>query len=220
MFRQLDVPTSTRGLAEWAKGEVGFESRVCPVDPDHRGGKRARDLSVVLTSTRVHDFVWTWYSECLVQDHVLEIFRGAGLTGYEIKPVKARFRHPLADPPPRLWELVVTGWGGHAPPESGIRLERSCPGCAYRHYSGCTDLTRLIDASAWDGSDFFMVWPLPKFIFVTDRVAQTIRTHNLRGSRLVPLGDLDCGDGFTPGGLRYYVPEERARQLGEPLGIY
>ena len=64
----------------------------------------------------------------------------------------------------------------------------------------------LIDASKWDGSDFFMVWPLPLFIFVTDRVVRAIHDSRLTGGVLKRPGDLDfsgvCGlvpDGYPIG---------------------
>ncbi|MGB9619005.1 MAG: double-CXXCG motif protein [Armatimonadota bacterium] len=221
-FWRLGPPESTKRLAEWAE-DMDYESTViCPLHEGHqRGGKRQPNLSIVLpgkTVDDVDDFVWTWLSECLVQDHVLELFRRAGLTGYEVKPVKARFKR-TTETPPRLWELVVTGWAGVAPPESGIRLVEKCEGCGYLKYSDCDDPERLIDPSQWDGSDFFIVWPLPKFIFVTDRVAKLIRENRLTGVVLKDPRKLTNLDGFSPGRLSDWMPEARARELGGPLGI-
>ena len=58
--------------------------------------------------------------------------------------------------------------------ESGIRLVERCQTCGYLTYSACNNTEQIIDVTEWDGSDFFIVWPLPKCIFITDRVAQTI----------------------------------------------
>ncbi|MBC7352010.1 MAG: hypothetical protein H5U08_06600 [Thermogutta sp.] len=222
-FWHLDAPESTKRLAEWAD-DMHYESTViCPLHEGHqRPGKRQPNLSIVLpgkTVDDVDDFVWTWYSECLVQDHVLELFRRAGLTGYEVKPVTAKFKQST-EPPPRLWELVVTGWARMAPPESGIRLVKKCDACGLLKYSGCDNPERLIDPSQWDGSDFFIVWPLPKFIFVTDRVAKLIRENRLTGVVLKDPTKLKfVSDGFSPGRLSRWMPEARARELGGPLGI-
>jgi hypothetical protein len=169
----------------------------------------------------VEDFVWTWYSECLVQDRTLELLRSSGLTGFELKPVKARFKKSTGRPP-RLWEMVVTGWAGMAKPESGIHLDesKSCPACGHLRYTGLINARQLIDETEWDGSDFFMVWPIPRFIFVSEAVVRLFRERGLTGVEVVPVAKLESMDGFAPGRLSYYMPEPRARAIGEPLGIY
>lgn len=221
-FWRLENPASEKKWAQWAQ-EMELEEIVCPLNPDHRGaGKRLSNLSVILPNPVVDDFVWTWYSECMIQESVLALVKREKFTGFEVEPIKARFANsPLSIPPP-LWELVVTGWAGIAPGSSGVKLVQSCPRCGYRKYSGLTDPEKLIDESQWDGKDFFMVWPLPKFIFVHDRVAEFIRLMKLTGVRLVSLADLKKSnyDSFSPGRLSYWMPEPRARELGEPLGIH
>jgi hypothetical protein len=77
----------------------------------------------------------------------------------------------------------------------------------------------LIDPNLWDGSDFFMVWPMPGYVFVTDRLVTIILDHQLTGARCTPVSELGRTDGFSPGRLHYYMPQERARQLGGALGI-
>jgi hypothetical protein len=203
-----------------------LETVVCPVCSGHqRAGKRLTDLNVVLSNDPVEDFVWTWYSECMLHDRVLDIFRRHEFSGLEVKPVAARFENS-PEPPPTLWELVVTGWAGMAHPDSGIRLDDSgsCKSCGLLHYTEITDAEQLIDQSRWDGSDFFMVWPLPRFVFVTKRVANVIRDHHLTGVRIQPVSELKPSPhvipGYSPGRLSYWMPEKRARELGEPLGIY
>lgn len=240
-FWHLDPPESLRGLAEWVDEEIEVETIYCTADPgDQRAGERLSNLSVLLTSKRITDFVWTWYSECLIQDRTLTLFREEGFTGFEVKPVKARMKvrakhpDPCDDNPglkaedaaemeiPTVWELVVTGWGGVAPPESGVRLAESCPTCGHLVYTSFENPSLLIDEEQWDGSDFFIVWPLPRFIFVTDRVARFIRKHKLTGVRLQAPETLRRGPSgeLSPGRLSHSMPEARARELGEPLGIY
>lgn len=220
MFWHLCSPDSTTKYAKWAD-DMDFESTVtCPINEGHqRAGARLPSLSVTLQGKVVEDFVWTWYSECLVQDRVLELFKRSKFTGYEVNPAKASLKGKSEQEPPGLWELIVTGWGGMAPPDSGIRLVERCEGCGHTVYSGCNNPQHLIDCSQWDGSDFFIVWPLPKFIFVTDRVAQAIRANRLTGVKLKRPRDLDISRGFSPGPLSYAMPRERARQLGAALGI-
>jgi hypothetical protein len=203
---------------------MGFEQVTCPKNPGHRtGGKRRTDLSVLLPNFETKDIVWTWYSECLVSDNVLQFLQSNQFTGFEIKLVKALFKQKSPTPPPSLWEIVVTGWGGIAPSESGISLKERCEGCGYSHYGVLECAERLIDETQWDGSDFFMVWPLPRFIFVTKRVRDAIVGAEFKGAVFKGLQQLvftpDCRD-FSPGRLSYWMPDDRARQLGEPLGIY
>jgi uncharacterized protein CXXCG len=209
--------------AEWADemDEETWELVVCPANKGHqRGGKRLMDLSVVLPGKDVEDFVWTWYGDFLIQDHVLSFLKEQRFTGFEVKPVRARFKKKSVEPPPKLWELVVTGWGGMAPPESGIEMTYHCEACGLTRYSGLSNPDNLIDERRWDGSDFFIVWPLPGFIFVTDRVANAIKDKGFSGVVFTASIDLRPTDGLGAGRLSYYMPEQRAREIGEPLGIY
>jgi len=217
--------------AWWDEEKVDLEQVVCAANPKHQwGGKRTANLSVVLYSNQVFDIMWTWHNECLIQQHVLDAFQRQGFNGFQVKAAEVRFKRPGAGEPPRLWELVVTGWAGFASLESGIRLDekRSCLDCGSLRYTRPTDYSRLIDETKWDGSDFFMVWPLPKYIFVTGRVCEFIQTNDLRLTQFMRPEDLQpktpfeqqLDRGFSPGRLSYWMPEERARELGEPLGIY
>lgn len=225
-FWNLDPPDDERKLAEWDDSVVLGGPIYCSANPGHRrAGKRLTNLSVVLPRRDVPDFVWTWKSECLVQDRVLTVFREHGITGFEVRPASAHFRVRTEADPPRLWELVVTGWGGVAPEASGVRLleSKSCSVCGHLVYSGFDDPSRLIDESQWDGSDIFIVWPLPRFIFVTERVADVIRSYKLTGVVLQRQEDLRVRNllgTLAPGRLSHHMPEARARELGEPLGIY
>jgi len=112
-FWRLQYPESAAMEAEFADG-MDWEAVKCPVDSGHQHpGRRITDLGVELRGKRVDDFVWTFFSDCLVQDRVLELFQKHGVTGYEVKPkpVKAIFKRKQDHEPPRLSELVVTGWG-------------------------------------------------------------------------------------------------------------
>jgi hypothetical protein len=76
----------------------------------------------------------------------------------------------------------------------------------------------LIDPQAWDGSDFFMVWPLPRFVFVTDRVVQIIRAEEFTGVDLTEVTDLEAKSStLSPGRLSHWFPEARANELGASL---
>jgi hypothetical protein len=61
---------------------------------------------------------------------------------------------------------------------------------------------------------------MPRYIFVSQRASNTLRDRRLTGARLHAVSDLEQTNGFAAGRLHYYMPDRRARELGEPLGIY
>ena len=224
-FWVLKSPQSA-APAEWDHGKVKLESLHCPANKGHqRRGSRLTDLSVVLSSTKVTDFIWTCYGECMVRNETLSNLHQAGLTGFDVKPVSARFKRS-EEVPPKLWEVTLNGWGGMANPASGIRLDesKSCLVCGKLKYTGLSNANVLIDKSQWDGSDVFMVWPMPAYLFVTSKVVHLIRDQNMKGVDVLPVSELQMDEsvipGFSPGRLSNWMPKDRAKKLGERLGIY
>lgn len=218
-FWSFQEPFNSRGL-NWAE-YLGGPIEECPAG--HRLSRRVKDLIVEINGKRLPDIAWAGPGECIIQDHVLQMFQKEGFTGFEVRPVHARRRSrgksTDTSPLPKLWELVITGWGGIGTPESGVQLLEKCE-CSFMKYKVFDDPLKLIDESQWDGSDFFMVWPMPLYKFVTDRVAQFIRSNKLKGVELVALADMKGWGTTSIAGLRYFMPEGRAREIGEPLGIY
>ncbi|MFB3883452.1 MAG: double-CXXCG motif protein [Armatimonadota bacterium] len=181
------------------------EQVVCPITRQHN---RVRELGrgnlrVVYASGKVPHIFWPYLSGgFLVQEGVLRRFRDAALTGFEAKPV-AEVRMPRLQSAglrvPDLWEIVVTGWGGEAADESGVRMTYYCPGCGHVRYSVPDNPAELVDETKWDGSDFFRVYPFSLYVFVTERVAQLVRKERWRGVRLVRPQDLEFpGNSLTP----------------------
>jgi hypothetical protein len=217
----LSRPPYTPTL-QWDK-EAGRRTiqNVCPVDPAHnRSGKRPGELQLILPDTQLQDFAWTSYGDCLIQDRVLKEFTSAGFTGFYSRPVHLRREHDATELLPTLWELQITGWGGMARAESGVTRTERCPICGWQIYTRFTNPALLIDDANWDGSDFFMVWPMPRYVFIADRVASLIRSKGFTGADVIELSQIPLPRGFGPGGLRDWMPEERARKLGVQLDIY
>ena len=196
-----------------------YEKIFCPAVPGHRrGGERISDLEVIIPCDPIPSVIFTWISECLVQDTALQVLRDEGLTGFSTRPAKARLKDSYAMV--SVSELVVTGWGGVAPEASGIREVDRCVACGQRHYSAIEEPRELVDIKSWDGSDFFMIWPLPRYRFVTSRVAAICAKYKISGVSLERDFPITAGgDGFSPGRLSYYMPSERAHALGDPLDI-
>lgn len=218
MFVCLNPPTKTSTLAVVADEGPDYETIHCPKFPGHqRPGARQSALHVRVPGP-AGDIVWTWQSDCLFSERLIEIARLAGLSGATFRPahVTDKRGEPLAQ---RYEELVVTGWGGIAPEESGVQLKERCSACGLLVYSCFTDPTKLVDERQWDGSDFFIVWPLPGFILLSERAAMILEASRAGPMHIGPLDKLRCIGQITPGRLSYWMPIERARDLGKELDI-
>jgi len=199
-------------LFNWSE-KVRLERVTCELDPGHqRPGRMLTPLSVEIPSGPITDVLWTWQSDLLVGPRAAEVFAGLHLSGYEL--VKAEVLSSTRNKKPQLWEFKVTGWAGSASPDSGIKLDFRCKSCGHRHYSLCRHPERIIDETNWDGSDFFMVWPLPRFIFVTTKVMQAFRDNDLTGAVFQRIHEINLGtNGFSPGLLEYWMPNSRIATL-------
>ena len=116
----------------------------------------------------------------------------------------------------------MTGWAGMARPESGIRLVKNCPSCLMKRYSAISDYGNLVDWTQWTGDDFFIVWPMPLYTFVSDRFAQWLQVRRVKSFWLMGSEDrarLIGKSGFGPGRLSDYLPEDLAIKYGRPLGL-
>jgi hypothetical protein len=174
----------------------------------------------MLAPSGAQDFTWVWGRELLISKRMLDLFTAHGVTGFAVKPAMATYPAEANSPAPQLFELVVNGWGGLASPAAGVRLIDWCPDCRYRRCA-IADPSRLIDPHAWDGSDLFFVWPLPLYRFVSDRLAQILQQSKPSGLKLVPAEHIPMEKGATasPGALNWSIPEARARELEQRLGV-
>lgn len=197
LFYKLEA--GSRFEAHFAKG-TDWEGKTCSTDETHVGaGKRIPPTRVDLPSTNVPHFLSTFLSDYIITDEVRQLFEKAGFKGYILKPVIVnKVRKGNREEIPPLWEFIVIGKGGDAHPKSGIRLRYACPGCDMRDYT-CFGKGLFIDESQWDGSDFFTVWPLPKFIIVTEKIKNFIKKHKLKNCKFTPTKEL-VGEG-EDGGL-------------------
>lgn len=218
-FWFLDAPATVK-RAELVESQTHLATVFCPVNAGHqRPGQRLTSPEFVL-SEEPRDFVWTWESELLVRPSVVDLFRSMAFTGFDLVPAKVRFK--VGDrQPPQLWRLVINGWGGVARRESGIHLDelQSCSACGLLVYTALQQADNLFDETNWDGSDLFMIWPLPRYVFLTERVADAIRDSHLTGVEIRRQTSLRTSGGFSPGRLAYWMGLERAQSLGAGLGI-
>jgi hypothetical protein len=218
-FWLLDAPPNQRPLKEAAA--PAYNEVPCPATNRHAICKRVGDLHVIPHPAGLRDFTWTWMSDMLVSPRALAFFERHRVTGFEARRVVADYPHPIKTKPPELYEIIVTGWAGLPAPAAGLTVINSCPTCGHKKFS-VAEPSHLIDPAAWDGSDIFMVWPLPRYRFVTDRLASLIRQEKLSGANLVPAREIPIERGTTlsPGSLYEWMPEERASRLRQQYGIY
>jgi hypothetical protein len=218
-FYLLQEPEGNKCIAELNESApYGMEKIRCPIKSSHSRGRRNSHLDMVVPCDPPPDIIFTWMSECLIQEAVRRIFESEGLTGFSSLPASAKLKGTGRPTP--VYELAVTGWGGMAPAASGIREVEGCSGCGHLHYSQLEAPEKLIDPKNWDGSDFFMIWPLPRFRFVTERVVQVCQKHKISGVNFSQnMRALATRSGYSPGRLSHYMPRERAHLLGEAFGI-
>ena len=224
-YFRLTSPKSDRLWAVTCAGSDDQEVSLCPSSDLTRGdvhwdGQRLRtNLIVSLKHNRRDELViWGWFDECLVHKTVLAEFKALGLSGYRLKPAKVRFLDGRVSTD--YSQLVVVGWAGLAPEESGIHLVKRCPSCLCAEYSGLANPEKLVDFLRWTGDDFFVVWPLPRYLLITARVADFLRARKINSFSLQkPDTAWSHYGGFTVGRLSSSMPDDIALKYGEPLGI-
>jgi hypothetical protein len=220
-YFHLRGPDSERLLAD-NKSYPNREYLRCPLTAEHLDGdRRIGPLSVEVNhNSRDELVIWCWVEGCVVHKRLLDEYEAQGFTGYRTKPATVRFRDGLVSTDYR--EFIVTGWAGMALPESGIQVKKDCPACHWKNYTPITNYEKLIDWTKWTGDDFFMVWPLPLFTLVTDRVAQFLLKRKAKSFCLRGLEDrfpTVRKFGFTVARLSDFLPEDLAIKYGRPLGL-
>ncbi len=201
--------------------DIKYERIICPAHHGHRrAGRPLGCLSIVAAPSAIKDFTWSWSSDILISQNVRDLFERHGVTGWVALPATVKYDKASDLRPPDLLELVLTGRGGLGGPEAGVQLVKSCPACGYKRYS-IAEPSQLIDPAAWDRSDLFIVWPLPRYRFVSDRLADIIRQARITGVKLIPASEIPIkhGDQVSPGRLTSAMPAGRARELSEAFGI-
>ena len=217
-YFRLEQPTSVAPLAEQIAEAADWEISVCPTaEFEHYDGHRLKsDLAVKVSHNRKNELlIWAWVRGCLVHEKLIAELDAMGATGYRLKPGSVRFRDGSVSNEYR--ELVVTGWGGVASPESGLKPIERCLDCHYVRYGFLPHPEKLMDWSQWTGEDFFVIWPMPGMILITGRVADLLRRLKAR-SYTVGRPSRSWG-GPVVGRLSASMPEDLAQKYGEPLGI-
>lgn len=199
---------------------MAFEVQLCQANPDHASRqRRPQPLAVVAPVRPRTDFQWTHYGECVVHAGVKEAFESAELSGVRFSPVLT-YTTTGDQFGSELFELSATGWGGVAPSESGVRVVEACESCGRRVFSRYTSPAQVFDLEQWDGSDVFVVWPLPRYLITIGRVRDVILKHRFSGVRISPLTQLPQDPLVTtlsPGNIEDWFSRERAVSLNAEI---
>jgi hypothetical protein len=221
-YYDLQSPDSERLMGDDNESDGKRDRKPCPVTNTHsEGGPRVGSLCLQMKHNRRDErIIWGWQNSIVLHESLLGEFEHQRFTGYRVKPATVRFRDGSTSIEYR--EFIVTGWAGIASPESGVRVDMSCQGCHWKHYSPITNHEKLIDWNQWTGEDFFIVWPLPLHVLITERVAEWLQLEKVKSFRLERLEDEDpfiAKYGFTVGRLSHFLPEDLAIKYGRTLGL-
>jgi hypothetical protein len=207
----------------------------CPVNPKHQPlTKRAwedllrskRVVARLKHSRRDQMMIWTTpWTYCLIHERLATEMHGRGFTGYSLAPAEVILQDGTTSSD--YHRFAITGWGGLARPESGIRLISECKGCTLREYSPLADPSKLIDESQWTGEDFFAVWPLYYDCwFMSRRAAEYVRSSRTESCIVRSLDtppDVEYPLGFrygvTVGSVEEMLPARLARKYRRPPEI-
>jgi hypothetical protein len=194
----------------------------CPVYPErHRGNRRTSELFVEVMHNRRNESLIFTFTDVLIHSRLADQLTQRGMNGFRTKPASVRFRDGTVSR--EYCEFLVTGWGGVANPESGVRLIQECPACLVREFSLIEDIDRLIDWGQWSGDDFFFVYPIPH-ILITQRAANVLTDLKAKSFKLRKPQTAKEWDPTTPKYLRGHrlsrrMPLDVARKIGVPLGL-
>ena len=224
-YFRLEVAESRRLLARDTR-ENPYEYTLCPATSgqnQHRGARRTGTFQLEVShNKRDHWIIADWFGHMVMHARLLEEFAKRGFTGYRLQPATVRFRdgHLSHD----YSELIVTGWAGVAPPESGIELVVACGGCGHKKYTTLKHPEHLIDWSQWTGEDFFIVWPLGSYKMITRRVADALAELKVQSYRVDSMihprpQRFTFNFGYSAGALSSVLPEDLAIRYGRPLGL-
>jgi hypothetical protein len=196
-FYTLEVEWD-HSCVELAEGN-DWESIQCDAEPGHqRAGRRITPLFVDLTSWRTVDFSRTFFSDLVITEHALSVLRDARLTGFEVCDtfIKETPKRRRGTDLPKLWELVVTGKGGHAHKDSDIVQRSHCTSCGHVRYSAFERGIR-VDESTYDGSDLFAVTEYPKYILLSARAKLVIESARLTNAGFIESSQIEWPEGVV-----------------------
>ncbi|WP_457796729.1 hypothetical protein [Methylocystis sp. S23] len=220
MFWLLRERYMRRDCELW-DNEIGYyeKHKICPLDPNHgvlarRWGpamfREEPELEGMSPLDRSQDAFATPRSSFVFTRRVFEALEEAGLTGWTMNPATVSFADGTVSND--FGELWINGFGGVAQPSAGCKLLWRCRGCGQREYQDGIIRGEAVRQARWDGSDFFIVWPLVNYPICTDRAKDIL--ERFRMDKIIfrkPEEDLAPINGYSDTAVPpYYKLEARA----------
>jgi len=200
----------------WWDNSMDWDYHIESVEESRRIRKCHRgNLKIVVGSpAAIADFVWTWFSECLITQHVAEKFKENGFTGYHldlVEHVKCRRKSKRTSKVPSLYEISVYGDGGAPHPASGSIPITDADEYGERRFSAYKN-GLLVNDRTWDGSDFFTLESFRYHTIITERVKDLIVRERFKNCGLIPVENL-----VWPSFIRTPEEELLRKRLDEKL---
>lgn len=155
-----------------------------PEDFEFQPGDELGTPIAELKTNNIPDFLHPFPGQIIVQSRVVDVIMGENLTGVRLLPLQVRWgdgKQVRSNPPPILFELVITGTGWRV--DSNLENITACTHCGRTIFLKWSP----IDEARWDSSDFFHVDRNPNIVIVTERVCALFAQHHFTNFLCVPL---------------------------------
>ena len=116
----------------------------------------------------------------IVSERALNVFRSEKITGFEAAPIEV-LGTSLVDDAPRYYYLTVTGQVSLDHTAMRYRKKNLCRSCGSYEWSRQKVGESVVDHDSWDGSDLCFLVDFPNMFLCTQKVIDTIKSHNLKG---------------------------------------
>lgn len=190
-FYQLRDPQnlSDKKYAWWSDS-VKLSRITCSKTKGHqRAGERITELTVKLPNN-TDNIIWTWYSDCLIDDFVRSLLVENNITGYKLGKVNIeRDKRKGKKACTNLYELIVTGNAGNIHPTSGYKILEICEQCGVKKIQPFIN-GLIVNNDTWDHSDIFIVKEYPKFILVTEKVKDLLEKNEITSCVFIPTDQI------------------------------
>ena len=193
---KLNDPYSSRYAEPWGDSKY-WEWSECPVcKRDLRGKKKTEGFVIEWhTSSRIGDFSWVPGGEIIISQRVKDVFEEHNVTGCRYCPVEMinpedsedRIVVKLPYECPPLYDMIITGSGGNAAEESGIKIDEKCDYCGSVSYLDWEIEYLVIDLNNGDGSDIFKCIETGNCTFAIEKVKDLIEANKFTNIKCIPI---------------------------------
>lgn len=181
--------------------------------------KRAERLTVTPPAGSEADFIWSWYSDVLMNDRAREALSSSDVSGYSAVSVEVRNprRGAGAGATANLWELQIHGFAGFADASGCVEVLQGCAECGAFTFRFHSPFYKLLNEEKWDGTDLFTIWPFPRIVLCSGRILKVIENYALTGISVIPIEEFELtaseSRGVSAGMPSAYLDESGLKRL-------